>query len=80
MMAPDTPNDGIPPIPSVPPKRSLKPVDFSQPNIFPDERNDQRREDIRRDIAKRLKKSCASLSEEEFVVLVERMLKVQLGH
>jgi hypothetical protein len=80
MMARDTPKRGMRPVPTVPPERILKLVDLSQPIIGPDERHNQRHEEIRRDVAKRLKKSCASLSEEDFAVLVERIVKVQLGH
>ena len=37
-----------------------------------------RHEAIRKDITKRLRKSCSSLSEEEFTALVEKILKVQV--
>ena len=38
-----------------------------------------RGEAIRVDIARRLRKACSHLSDEEFATLIERMVKVQLG-
>jgi hypothetical protein len=45
---------------------------FREPDANP------RHEVIRKDIAQRLRKSCSHLSDEEFVALVEKLLKVQL--
>jgi hypothetical protein len=36
-------------------------------------------EKIRADIAKRLRKACGHLSEEDFAILVEKLTRVQLG-
>ena len=41
--------------------------------------NTDRVEKIRSDIACRLRKACGHLSDEEFAVLVEKMMRVQLG-
>jgi hypothetical protein len=38
-----------------------------------------RGEAIRVDIARRLRKACSHLSDEEFATLIERMVNVQLG-
>ena len=38
-----------------------------------------RYEEVRKSLAKRLKKACAHLSPEEFDELVEKMTKVQIG-
>jgi hypothetical protein len=37
-----------------------------------------RHEDIRRDIAQRLRKACSHLSDEDFAALVHKIVKVQL--
>jgi hypothetical protein len=39
-----------------------------------------RKDNVRRDIANRLRKACSHLSEKEFAALVERMTRVQLGY
>jgi hypothetical protein len=37
-----------------------------------------RHEDIRKDIAQRLRNACSHLSDEEFAALVQKIVKVQL--
>jgi hypothetical protein len=36
-------------------------------------------EKVRADIARRLRKACGHLSEEDFAILVEKLTRVQLG-
>lgn len=40
---------------------------------------DSRRETIRADIARRLRKACSYLSDAEFAALVEKIVKTQIG-
>jgi hypothetical protein len=43
-----------------------------------EQENSIRHEDIRKDIATRLRKACSHLTEEDFAALVLRIVKVQL--
>jgi hypothetical protein len=52
--------------------------DFGRPASF--EQEDQLRfDEVRKSIARRLKKACSHLSVEDFDVLVEKMARVQVG-
>lgn len=49
-----------------------------RPGDVPEQDYGVRQEDIRKDVAKRLRKACRHLSDEDFAALVEKIVKVQL--